>query len=103
MLNASLNQGITCTMRTSPTKLMRKVRKRDIVICKADKDGKILISDYSDYDRIMSDQLHSQFTQFTLNEATIKQHRTTTLNQGKNWMIRLYELNASNAQCLLIQ
>ena len=79
---------------------MWKVRKRDIVICKADKDSKILIVDYSDYDQIMSNQLCLQFTQLTSNEATIKQHLPTTLNQGKNWMIRLYKLNAISAQML---
>ena len=87
-------------LRTSLTKLMQKFKKRDIVICKADKDGKILIIDYSDYDQIMSDQLCLQFTQLTLNEATIKQHLTTTSNQGKNWMIGLYELNAISAEML---
>ena len=63
-------------VRTSLTKLMQKVRKRDVVICKADKDGKILIFDFSDYDQIVSAQLCLQFTQLTLNEGTIKQHLT---------------------------
>ena len=93
--NNSHNEG-----RTRLTKLMRKVRKRDIVICKADNDGEILIIDYSNYDQIMNNQLCLQFTQLTLNEATIKQHLATTLNQGKNWMIRLYDLNAISAQML---
>ena len=87
-------------VRTSLTKFMRQVRKRVIIICKADEDSKILIIDYSDYDQIINDHLRLQFTQLTLNEAAIKQHFANTLNQGKNWMIRLYELNAITAQML---
>ena len=95
----TLRSNLQNEVHTSLNKLMRKVRKRDIVICKADKDGKILITDYSDYDQIMSNQLCLQFTQLTLNEATIKQHLTTTSNQGKNWMIGLHELTLELPRC----
>ena len=83
-------------VRTSITELIHKVRKREVFIYKADKDGKILIIDYSSYYQIMSNQLPSQFTQLDLNVVFYTvgvKHKNGVHQQAKRYYAKFFGLN----------
>ena len=51
--NVCYRNNLTTDMQKSLNKIKELLRSKQIVICRADKDGKILITDYDEYDAIM--------------------------------------------------
>jgi len=51
--------NLSQTLRNGLEELMNAVRDRQIVICRTAKDGKIVIANYQDYNRIMTNELAS--------------------------------------------
>ena len=79
-------------MRTSLKHLSQLVHTNKIVICKADKDGKIIIVDYKDYQKIMEAELE-QFE--ILNDWNIDNKNAkfdVVMVQCYNKMIELHSL-----------
>nr|CAB3263302.1 uncharacterized protein LOC108950347 [Phallusia mammillata] len=60
-------------MRKSFVKLRNLVKRKQIVICNADKDGKIVVINHADYDLIMNREL-GKFERMDISQGTIEQH-----------------------------
>ena len=56
--------------------LCKLTGEKKIVICKADKDGKIVVVNFKDYDQIMENQLKSFTHISSVNSKNIHQHLT---------------------------
>ena len=56
------------------TELNEQVRNKNIVICRSDKDGKLVVLNFDDYNKIMGRELEMFKKLDTLNENNIKKH-----------------------------
>nr|CAB3263301.1 uncharacterized protein LOC108950347 [Phallusia mammillata] len=67
-------------LRDSLRSLRAAVRQRKIVVCKSDKDGKIVIVDFTDYDRLIKRELQQfkQLDESTASLNSIVKHTKTT-------------------------
>ena len=84
--------NLNLEMRTSLKHLSQLVHTNKIVICKADKDGEIIIVDYKDYQKIMEAKLE-QFE--ILNDWNIDNKNAkfdVVMDQCYNKMVELYSL-----------
>ena len=61
-------------LRSSFKYLKKLVKDRKIVICRADKDGKLLVLDFKDYNLIMDREFANQFQELTRVDLTTVHH-----------------------------
>ena len=69
----SERNNLTSDLRFSLAKLKKLVYDRHIIICRADKDGKIIILNYADYDTIMKREF-APFAKLDIPNNDIEQH-----------------------------
>ena len=104
-LDIKVKQNFRCCnnlmtdMQKSLNKIKELVRSKQIVICKADKDGKILIIDYDEYDTIML-QLEASTTLKNNNLNNLFQTFDKLTNYCNNQIIELHKLNYINNKLL---
>ena len=72
----SERNNLTSDLQFSLAKLKKLVDDRHIIICRADKDGKIIILNYADYDTIMKREF-APFAKLDIPNDDIEQHLTT--------------------------
>ena len=58
-------------LRSSFEYLKKLIKNRKIVICRQDKDGKLLVLDFKDYNLIMEREFVNQFQELTQVDSTI--------------------------------
>ena len=80
--------------------LCKLTREKKIVICKADKDGKIVVVNFKDYDQIMENQLQSFTRISSINSKNIHKHLTKIKTFAENQMIELHRTGAVDDEML---
>jgi len=86
--------------RNSLNKLNSLVKNRHIVICSSDKDGKIVILNYEDYNSIMLRELKDFETAMVVG-STISEHFEQIRATCNSLMITLHKLKIVNDRMLL--
>ena len=77
------------------------VRDEKIVVCRADKDGKVLVVNYEDYNQIMKNELERSFTYISsLTTDNKRKHLNNIRNKADNQMIELHKIGIIDDQML---
>ena len=76
------------------------VRNRKIVVCRSDKDGKIVILNYNDYNKIMEQELSKFNIIEHLNVNNITKHFENKRTKANSLIIKLHEENCINDHLL---
>ena len=75
------------------------VRDEKIVVCRADKDGKVLVVNYKDYNQIMKNELQRSFTYISsLTTDNIRKHLNNIRSKADNQMIELHKIGIIDDQ-----
>ena len=91
--NFRCRNNLTTDMQKSIKKIKELVRSKQIVSCRADKDRKILMIDYDEYDAIMLQQLKAFTTLKNVNTNNLVQTLDKLSNYCNNHSIKLHKLN----------
>ena len=73
--------------------LIKKVKSKEIVIYKTDKDGKLIVLNYDDYNTIMNRELNIFKKIDKINLNNIEKYFENIRNKVKDFMINLHKLN----------
>ena len=76
------------------------VRNKKIVVCRSDKDGKVLILNYNDYNKIMEQQLSKFNNMEHLNRDNITEHFQKIMKEVNSMIIKLHEANCIDDKLL---
>ena len=95
------NNNLDDKLQQSLRNLMIRVRNKEIVICKADKDGKILILNFLDYDLIMKENLNRQFNNIGTTSSVVQQNISTAMKKCNDIMIKFHRQNIIDDKLLL--
>ena len=76
------------------TDLRKLVHEKKIVICKAAKNGKIVVVNFRDYDQTMENQQKSCICAFYINSKSIRKHLTQIKTFAENQIIKLHKIGA---------
>ena len=98
--NFRYSNNLTTDMQKILNKIKELVISKQIVICRADKGGKILIIDYDKYDAIMLQQLKAITTLKDINMNNLVQTLDKVTNCCNNYIIKLHKLNYINNKLL---
>nr|CAB3263300.1 uncharacterized protein LOC108950347 [Phallusia mammillata] len=91
--------NLSVDLRKSLHKLYTMVRDKKIVICRSDKDGKIIIINYSDYDKIMKREL-AQFVELDMTPERLGQHLDKVRKTCDKYMMVLHAEGAITEKLL---
>ena len=80
--------------------LNKKVRSKDIVICRSDKDGKLIILNFTDYNKIMNRELEVFHKLNNLNQTNITTHFENIRKKANDYIINLHKLNCIDDKIL---
>jgi len=92
--------NIISKTRQSLDKLKKLVNNKVIVICKSDKDGKLIILNMSDYQAIMEREL-VQFESLPLNSKTVNTHLDNIRHSCEKYVVELHRHRAISDKLLL--
>jgi len=94
------NNNLSHEERKSLSKLAKLTEERKIVICRADKDGKIVILNYEDHDAIMIRELQ-QFENLDVSVEGCEVFLEKMRKDCNDLMVKLHNLGAVNDELLL--
>jgi len=94
------NNNLSHEERKSLRKLAKLTEERKIVICQADKDGKIAMLNYEDYDTIMAKELQ-QFEKLDVSVEGCDTYTEKLRKDCNDLMVKLHNLGAVNDELLL--
>ena len=86
--------------RKSFSKLAKLTEERKIVICRADKDGKIIILNYDDYDAIMTRELQ-QFEKLDVSVDGSDTYLEKVRKDCNELVVKLHDIGELNDELLL--
>jgi len=94
------NNNLSNEERKSLSKLAKLTEERKIAICRADKEGKIVILNYEDYDAIMTKELQ-QFEKLGVSAEGCDTYLEKLRKDCNELMVKLHNLGAVNDELLL--
>ena len=94
------NNNLSHKERKSLSKLAKLTEERKIVICRADKDGKIVILNYEDYDAVMIRE-QQQFEKLDVSVEGCDAYLEKLRKDRNELMVKLHNLGAVNDELLL--
>ena len=78
------------------------VRDEKIVVCRADKHGKVFVVNYEDYNQIMKNELEQSFIYISsLTTDNIRKHQNNIRNKADNQMIELHKIGITLLHVIL--
>ena len=87
-------------LRSSFKYLKKLVKDRKIVICCADKDGKLLVLDFKDYNLIMEREFATQFQELIHVDLTTLNHELQQIkDKYDKFLINLHRAGAIDDVC----
>ena len=90
--NAFTNcNNLTVELRNALNKLKTLIDDRKIVVCKSDKDGKIIFLNYTDYNEIVIQELNKNLNKLNILPENISNHILPIKSRLENWMTKLHE------------
>ena len=89
----SKRNNLNIKLKIALYELNKKVRNKKIVICRSDKDGKLIILNFDDYNNIMIKELKIFQKLDKLNQKNITNHFEDIRKKVNDYMINLHKLN----------
>ena len=85
----NLNENVQLALNN----LCMLVRDKKIVVCRADKGGKVIVVNYKDYNQIMKNELQQSFTYISsLTTDNIRKHLNNIRSKADNQMIERHKI-----------
>ena len=94
--------NLDCDQKKALDELKQWIKNNEIVICKADKDGRVLVVNYGDYQTIMDRELKKFNHLQHLNPNNVNCYFDDTRNYIKNQLVNLHKEEVVDDEMLLL-